>query len=232
VNTLTGEITGTEALIRWNHSELGLVPPDQFISLAEETGVIVPIGEWVLNEACRQTRAWQEAGYGPLHIAVNVSGVQFRQPNLIEVVHNALETSGLDPACLTLEMTESVIMDEAKENIEALHKIKELGLELSIDDFGTGYSCLSYLSRFPLDELKVDRAFVNEIQHEDDDGAIVTAVLAMADSLGLRVVAEGVETEAQLAFLKRRSCAQYQGYLFSRPLPAGELPALLTVSHP
>lgn len=227
VDTGTGRVTGVEALLRWNHPEHGIVLPDEFISLAEETGLIVAMGEWVLNEACRQARAWQSAGLDMLSVAVNVSSQQFRQCQLTGTIQAALEGSGLDPRHLTLELTESMIMDNAKGNTDILHQMKEMGLKLSIDDFGTGYSSLSYLKRFPLDELKIDRSFISDLDTDADDAAIVTAIIAMGHGLGLSVVAEGVEAERQLAFLKQRGCEGYQGYLFSRPLAADDLYSLI-----
>jgi diguanylate cyclase (GGDEF)-like protein len=231
VSTGTGLISGAEALLRWNHPELGLVPPDRFIPLAEETGLILPIGEWVIREACRQNQAWQKAGQVALPISVNVSGQQFRQQKLVPTILDALEAAGLDPQCLVVELTESMIMEKERENIAELHQLKEIGLKVSIDDFGTGYSCLSYLSQFPLDELKVDRSFVKDIVTGVDDAVIAAAIIAMAHSLGLRVVAEGVETEQQLAFLRSQNCGEWQGYLFSRPVPATEFATLLAAEH-
>jgi len=181
----------------------------------------------VLNEACRQARAWQSAGLDMLSVAVNVSSQQFRQCQLTGTIQAALEGSGLDPRHLTLELTESMIMDNAKGNTDILHQMKEMGLKLSIDDFGTGYSSLSYLKRFPLDELKIDRSFISDLDTDADDAAIVTAIIAMGHGLGLSVVAEGVEAERQLAFLKQRGCEGYQGYLFSRPLAADDLYSLI-----
>jgi len=227
VDTRTGRVTGVEALLRWSHPEFGMVPPEKFIPLAEETGLIVPMGEWVLKEACRQTRAWQSAGLDKLTVAVNVSSLQFRQRELGSAIQGALEGSGLDPRHLTLELTETMIMENVKRSTDTLHRMKEMGLKLSIDDFGTGYSSLSYLKRFPLDELKIDRSFISDLDTDADDAAIVTAIIAMGHSLGLSIVAEGVETEPQLAFLKQRDCEGYQGYLFSKPVAADNLSAVI-----
>jgi EAL domain-containing protein (putative c-di-GMP-specific phosphodiesterase class I) len=198
--------------------------------VAEEAGLITQLGAWGIEEACRQSRAWQDAGFQQIRIAVNVSSHQFRAGDLDVVLGRALEANGLDGSALSLELTEGVIMENPEEVAETLLAFKELGLEISIDDFGTGYSSLSYLSRFPLDELKIDRSFVNGVTDSSDDAndpAIVEAIISMARSLGLKVVAEGVETEEQLAFLKERGCDQYQGYLCSRPLPPAEWQALL-----
>jgi diguanylate cyclase (GGDEF)-like protein len=227
VDIMTGQVLGSEALLRWNHPELGLVSPLDFIPLAEETGLIVTIGEWVMHTACTQNKAWQSAGLGTPRINVNVSIRQFRDPRLMQTIHDVLESSGLEAQYLTLELTENMIMENAKENLEALHQIKGMGVKLSIDDFGTGYSSLSYLKQFPLDELKIDRSFVSSIQSETDDSPIVTAIIAMAHSLGLNVVAEGVETEQQLSFLRNRGCDEYQGYLYSKPVAGDKFAALL-----
>ncbi len=226
VNVSTGQIIGTEALLRWNHPELGMIPPLKFIPMAEETGLIVPIGAWVLQTACRQNKAWQDAGFGDMHVAVNVSIRQFHEPGFLDTVKEALQLSGLAPHYLTLELTENMIMENASENVHTLHKIKEMDINLSVDDFGTGYSSLSYLTQFPLDELKIDKSFVSGIQHEDDTAPIVSAIIAMAHSLGLKVVAEGVETEPQLAFIRNKHCNEYQGFLFSEPLCVGSLTTL------
>ena len=223
----TGRITGMEALLRWQHPERGWISPVEFIPLAEEIGFITPLGEWVLHTACTQIKAWQSAGLAAQCMAVNVSSHQFRHGEFIGVLKEALGSSGLDPKHLALELTENVIMENEGENIEALHQIKEMGVKLSVDDFGTGYSSLSYLRRLPLDELKIDRSFITEVDSNEDDASIVAAILAMARRLGLTVVAEGVETEQQLAYLRAEGCQEYQGYLFSKPVPADELAALL-----
>lgn len=227
VDVQTNQIVGAEALVRWQHPEFGLLAPGDFIPLAEDVGLIVPIGEWVINAVCQQNKVWQSLGRPPLCVSLNVSGQQFRDPNLVRTIFRALASSGLAPQYLKLELTESVIMENAKENVDALHAIKNMGSKLSIDDFGTGYSSLSYLEQFPLDELKIDRSFITAIQAETDDAPIVTAIIAMAHSLDLAVVVEGVESKEQLAFLKKRGCDEYQGYFFSKPLPAGEFATLL-----
>jgi diguanylate cyclase len=227
VDVQTDQIVGAEALVRWQHPEFGLLSPGDFIPLAEDVGLIAPLGEWVLHAVCQQNKAWQALGLQPLCVSLNVSGQQFRDPKLVRTICRALASSGLAPQYLKLELTESVIMANAKENVDALHAIKSMGSKLSIDDFGTGYSSLSYLERFPLDELKIDRSFITAIQAEADDAPIVTAIVTMAHSLDLAVVVEGVESKEQLAFLKKRGCDEYQGYFFSKPLPAGEFATLL-----
>lgn len=220
VEFITGRVVGSEALLRWNHPERGLVSPVEFIPLAEETGLIVPFGAWVLRMACQQTRAWQHAGLTDLRVAVNVAAQQFRDGRFIQTVRAALEESRLDPECLTLELTESTLMTNERKNLEAMQQIKELGVKLSVDDFGTGYSSLCYLKQMPLDELKVDRSFIKDIQCESDDAPIASAIIAMAHSLGLKVVVEGIENEPQLAYGTRRGCEEYQGFYFSKPVPS------------
>jgi len=220
-------VVGVEALIRWNSPELGFVSPAQFIPLAEETGLIVPIGEWVLTTACLQAKAWQNQGMQPLRMSVNLSPRQFRQKDLVEMIAGVLEKTGLDASLLELEITEGMIMHRADHAVALLERLHQLGVRLSVDDFGTGYSSLSYLKRFPVQTLKIDRSFVNDLTTDDDDASIVTAIIAMAKSLKLEVVAEGVETSEQLAFLTRLHCEKYQGYLFSKPLPANDCIRLL-----
>lgn len=223
VDLASGRTTGVEALLRWQHSDGRMITPDNFIPLAEETGLIVPIDEWVLHTACRQNRAWQEAGLPPVKMAVNLSARQFRQEQLESTVASALAISGLDPRWLELEVTETAIMHDPEEAAATLNKFKEMGVSLAVDDFGTGYSSLNYLKRFPLNRLKIDRAFVNEIDTDQDDAAIATAVIALGQSLRLEVTAEGVETAPQLEFLRLGGCDQIQGYYFSRPLTAEAL---------
>jgi len=218
VDVSTGQIAGAEALVRWKHPEHGIVPPAKFIQIAEETGLIVEIGQWVLREACAQIQAWSQRGLPALSISVNVSGVQFKQRKVWHAVRGALAHSALPPGQLVLELTESMLMENATDSIEMLNELKEMGLKLAIDDFGTGYSSFAYLTRFPLDELKIDRDFVKGLPQEKDS-LIVGAIIALARELKLRVVAEGVETKAQLQFLRSRECAQYQGFLCSRPAP-------------
>jgi diguanylate cyclase (GGDEF)-like protein len=220
VDIATQRITGAEALVRWKHPELGMIVPAKFIPIAEDTGLIVEIGQWVLRAACQQARAWTDAGLPPLTIAVNVSSAQFNQRKVWHAVRGALERSNLPPGRLVLELTESILMPNAESSIEMLYELKEMGVKLALDDFGTGYSSFSYLSRFPLDELKIDRSFVSGLPVERDSIAIVGAIIALARELELKVVAEGVETREQLQFLRSRHCQEYQGYLCSRPAPA------------
>lgn len=219
----SGRINGVEALVRWQHPERGIVPPGEFIPLAEETGLIVPIGEWVVASACAQARAWHDQGFRGLSVSVNISGQQFRQQDFARTVAQALERSGLDPRSLMLEITESVLMKTTEDIMSTLEDLTALGVRLSIDDFGTGYSSLSYLRRFPLHEIKIDRSFVKEIVTNPDDAAIASAIIAMAHRLKLTVVAEGVETEQQLKFLMDQGCDEMQGYLVSRPVPPAEI---------
>ncbi|HTP05836.1 MAG TPA: EAL domain-containing protein [Nitrospirota bacterium] len=227
VDVHTGAIIGAEALVRWKHPEKGMISPVEFIPLAEETGLIVPIGEWVLRTACIQNKAWQDAGNNiPLRMSVNLSSRQFDQEGLIEIVSNALHDSGFDPQYLELEITESTIMKNPEKTATTLQKLKDMGICLSIDDFGTGYSSLGNLRRFPLDTLKIDRSFVMNITTDNDDAAITTAIIAMAHSLKLRVIAEGVESEEQKTFLRDLGCHEMQGYLFSQPLAANDFFAL------
>jgi PAS domain S-box-containing protein len=227
IGAATGALAGVEALIRWNHPELGMVPPSHFISLAEETGLIVPIGDWVLAAACRQNHAWQRAGHPRLPVAVNIASPHFRQGGLTDSVARALRDTGLDPQWLELEVTESMLMDRGDATLDTLFELKNMGVRLAIDDFGTGYSSLSYLKRFPLDALKIDRSFIKDLPRDAEDAAIAKAVIAMAHSLKLEVVAEGVETAEQLAFLQQHGCDLVQGYFFSRPVPAEEFARLL-----
>jgi diguanylate cyclase (GGDEF)-like protein len=232
VDLRSGRRTGMEALIRWQHPDLGMVAPGKFIPLAEDTGLIVPIGLWVLEEASRQARALQMQGFADLHVAVNLSPRQFRQRDLASSVARILQRVGLSPEYLELEVTESSVMDNADSSIRTLHELKSMGVRLSIDDFGTGYSSLSYLKRFPIDALKVDQSFVRDISSDPDDAAIASAVIALGHSLRLTIVAEGVETHEQLAFLRERHCHKVQGYLFGRPMPGAQLPAALQEQMP
>ncbi|HMC21342.1 MAG TPA: EAL domain-containing protein [Thermoanaerobaculia bacterium] len=213
----TKTIVGVEALIRWKHPELGLLSPAHFISVAETSGLIIPIGDWVLRTACKQTKMWQKRLDSHLTVAVNLSARQFQQPNLAEIISEVLEETGLDAKCLELEITESNAMQNAENTIYTLRELKALGVRIAMDDFGTGYSSLNYLKRFPIDTLKLDQSFVREITTDPTDAAIATAVIAMAHSLDLKVIGEGVETEEQFAFLHKQKCDYIQGYLFSPP---------------
>lgn len=214
----TGRITGLEALLRWNNPELGLVNPAEFIPLAEEIGIIVEVGEWVLEQACLQCVRWQEMGIPPLTMAVNLSAVQFMRADMVSVVSRILEKTGLDAQYLELELTESLIMQDTGQTIETLRQLKSLGLRVALDDFGTGYSSLSYLTRFPIDTLKIDKTFIANVTSEPSDAAITNAIIAMAHALKLNIIAEGVETQPQRAYLEREGCDELQGYLFSKPL--------------
>jgi diguanylate cyclase (GGDEF)-like protein/PAS domain S-box-containing protein len=229
----TGAITGVEALLRWKHPERGFIPPAQFIPIAEDTGLILPIGQWVMHEACRQSREWLDAGFAPMPMAVNISAVEFRSKDFVESVRAALNESKLDPHCLELELTESVLMKHAESTVAMLKSLKAIGVHLTVDDFGTGYSSLSYLRQFPVDSLKVDQSFVHEISSQRDDAAIVRAVISMGNSLKKRVIAEGVETREQMDFLTAEGCEEAQGYYFNRPMVADQFAKLLEagVSH-
>lgn len=227
INTSNGSIEGMEALIRWLHPQRGLVTPNQFIGVAEETGLIVPIGEWVLREACIQNQALQTLGLPPISVSVNVSARQFREPNLVHMVAQTLKDTGLDPALLNLEITESMLMINVDHTASMLEELSALGLTISIDDFGTGYSSLAYLKRFPISTLKIDRSFIRDIPENKDDMLITRAIINMADGLGIKTVAEGVETKAQLDFLKLHKCHQVQGYYFSKPVAYDEIVKLL-----
>jgi EAL domain-containing protein (putative c-di-GMP-specific phosphodiesterase class I) len=219
------EVTGCEALVRWNHPTRGLLSPEEFIPLAEETGLIVPIGEWVLKTACAQLQDWVRAGLPRLDLAVNLSARQFHHRNLGSAVTRALQESGLEPARLKLELTESMVMGYSEQMLRTIDRLKSLGIEFSIDDFGTGYSSLAYLKRFPCTSLKIDKSFVRDVTTDSDDAAIATAIISLAHNLRMRVIAEGIETEEQRQFLERERCDEGQGYLFSRPVPADEFVA-------
>jgi diguanylate cyclase (GGDEF)-like protein/PAS domain S-box-containing protein len=223
----TGEIVGVEALIRWLHPDLGLVPPAQFIPIAEESGLIVPIGRWVLGEACHQARAWQEIGLAPILIGVNVSAVELRAADFLAGIGTTLADTGLDARFLEFELTETFLMQDSTSTLAVLHRLKDLGLKLALDDFGTGYSSLSHLKRFPIDTLKIDRSFVRSVATNSDDASIVSAVIGMGNNLHVRVVAEGVETREQLAFLQSRECYFGQGVFFSQPLTGRDCTQLL-----
>jgi predicted signal transduction protein with EAL and GGDEF domain len=220
-------IVGAEALLRWPNAHGAWISPVEFIPVAEESGLIVALGEWVLRTACAQNKAWQSAGLQPVYVAVNLSARQLRQPDLVEVVAGILKETGLDPAYLKLELTESQIMQNMVAATDTLAKLKAMGVRLSIDDFGTGYSSLAYLKRFPIDTLKIDQSFVRDITTDPDDAAISKTIISMAHGMGLTVIAEGVETEGQKSFLSARHCDEMQGYLFSRPVPTEEFETLL-----
>jgi EAL domain-containing protein (putative c-di-GMP-specific phosphodiesterase class I) len=223
----SGRICGAEALLRWQQPGKGMLSPVHFIPVAEETGLILPIGAWVLRAACLQRRAWQEQGLEPGRIGVNLSARQFRQHDLARNVAQVLRETGVDPCHLELELTESILMQDVESAIRTMCDLKDLGIRISLDDFGTGYSSLSYLRRFPIDTLKIDQSFVREITSDRNSAAIADAIIGMAHRLNLTVIAEGVETEAQLAMLRERGCDQVQGYLVCKPLPAEEMTRLL-----
>ena len=230
INLETGTISGVEALIRWQHPQRGLILPEQFVWIAEDCGLIVPIGEWVLREACAHAQSWQAAGLPPVSVAVNISAVQFRHKGFLDSVASILNDTGLAPCYLELELTESVLMQDANGTASVLKTLKAMGVRLALDDFGTGYSSLSYLKRFPIDTLKIDQSFLRDITHatdNSDDAAIVATVVGMGKILNQRVIAEGVETREQMAFLQVQGCAEAQGFYFSHPVTAEDVVALL-----
>ena len=228
VDLATGRMVGMEALLRWEVSERGMIPPSEFIPIAETTGLIVPLGEWVLKTACAQNKHWQNANYPPVAVSVNLSGRQFHHQNLVEKVETALRESRLEPQWLDLEITETYAMQDADFTLEILKELKRMGVRISIDDFGTGYSSLSHLKHFPLDTLKIDRSFVKDLTSNPKEEAIVSAIIVLAHSLGMDVVAEGVETLEELAIIRKHHCDKMQGYLFSRPIPVKDFEALLS----
>ncbi|WP_200327794.1 putative bifunctional diguanylate cyclase/phosphodiesterase [Thiocystis violacea] len=227
IDLATGEVVAFEALLRWFPADRPPVPPGEFIPIAEESGLIVKLGDWVIRAACLQLRAWREAGYAPVRVAVNLASRQFLEPGLVETVTQLLAETGTASECLELELTERILMADAVEVRAKLHALKEIGVKLSVDDFGTGYSSLAYLKRFPLDTLKIDRSFIIELGEDPTDAAIVSAIVALSRGLNLSTIAEGVETQAQRNLLVDLGCAQAQGYLFSRPLPASEVVSFL-----
>jgi EAL domain-containing protein (putative c-di-GMP-specific phosphodiesterase class I) len=226
-NLKSGAITGVEALLRWHNAELGQVSPAQLIPVAEETGLIVPIGKWVLRTACEQSVAWRRDGLPPICMAVNLSPRQFADPELLDEIALILRETGLPAHLLELEITEGMVMHNPDRAIKVLRAIKEMGLRLAIDDFGTGYSSLSQLKRFPIDTLKVDRSFIRDVSTDPEDKAIAEAIIAIAKKLSLTVIAEGVETAEQRAFLREHGCDEMQGYYFSKPVAAEEFAALV-----
>jgi len=227
-----GRIIGVEALLRWQHPELGMIPPADFIPLAEESGQILQIGEWALRSAVRQVKSWMDAGLAPMVVAVNLSAIQFRHPHLPELVTQILDEEKLAPQYLELELTEGVAMEDAPAAIAVMDRLHARGIRMSIDDFGTGYSSLSYLKRFKVYKLKIDQSFVRDISQDPEDRAIVSAIISLASSLGLQTIAEGVETEGQLAFLREQGCNEVQGYYFSKPLPADDFVAFMRTRYP
>jgi len=231
VDCRTGRMTGVEALLRWRHPDLGLVPPSKFIPVAEETGLIVPIGRWVLRTACRQQSAWRSAGMPPMRMAINLSGRQFADDRLLDDVRAILAETRVPPDSLEVEITESVLMADVRKTRTVLKAFRAMQIHVSVDDFGTGYSSLSNLKRFPVDTIKVDRSFVRDLATNDEDKAIANAIIAMGRTLGMSIVAEGVETDAQATFLKAQGCDEIQGFFYSRALPPAEIEQLLR-DHP
>jgi EAL domain-containing protein (putative c-di-GMP-specific phosphodiesterase class I) len=227
VDVASGKVRSVEALLRWQHPTRGLVMPGEFISIAEETGLILPIGTWVIREACRQARAWQQQGMPYLRIAVNVSPAQFRQSDFANVVRDALASYSLDPSYLEIELTEATLMSKAEKSSVMLEQLSRLGVVVAIDDFGTGYSSMTYLQRFPIDKLKIDLSFIRHLETNQDDASIVRAIISLAHGLRLKVVAEGVESTGQLEILRALGCDQYQGFLRSAAIPASEVEALI-----
>lgn len=223
----SGRVIGAEALVRWRHPEFGLVPPGKFISILEETGLIIPVGEWVLRTACAQNRQWQDAGLPPARVAVNLSVIQFRQPGLSQTIRRILDETGLSPEYLELEITENIAMHTEEAAIAILDELRAIGVQIAIDDFGTGYSSLSYLKRFPIDKLKIDQSFVRDHQQGANDNGIVMAIISMGHSLKLKVIAEGVETQDQADFLKLNGCDEAQGYFYGKPMEGGNLASLM-----
>ena len=232
VDLASGRVTGFEALLRWQHPELGPVPPDKFIRIAENSGLIISIGEWVLRTACAQARRWQDEGLPAVPVAVNVSAVQFRQDGFRELIRRVLRETGLSPQHLELELTESLLLSNAELTVSILQELKTIGVRLAIDDFGTGYSSFTYLKTFPVSKLKIDRTFVRDVAVNPDDAAITTAIITMAKHLNLKVIAEGVESEAQMSFLRARQCDGIQGYYFSKPIAGDEVSARFRISRP
>jgi EAL domain-containing protein (putative c-di-GMP-specific phosphodiesterase class I) len=230
MDVVTGRITGLEALLRWQHPDLGLVAPDKFIRIAENSGLIVPIGEWVISTACRQAQKWQEEGLPAASVAVNVSAVQFRKEGFCEMIRRVLQETGLAPRYLELELTESLLLADADVTLSVIQELKAMGLTLAIDDFGTGYSSFSYLKQFRVSKLKIDRSFIRDVAVNADDAAITTAIISMAKSLNLKVIAEGVENEAQMRFLQAHHCDEIQGYYFSKPLTVDKVAAKLRLN--
>jgi polar amino acid transport system substrate-binding protein len=222
----TGDITGVEALIRWNHPTLGMIPPARFIPIAEDSGMIKPIGEWVLKTACRQGKIWQDMGYKPVRVSVNLSARQFQQPDLKGMIRGILTETGLEPKWLNLEVTESTAMKDLDFALRILSELRNIGISISLDDFGTGYSSLNYLRRLPIDTVKIDKSFVNDIKESSAEETIAQAVISLAHKMNLTVVAEGIETAEQLLFLQKNACDTVQGYYFSRPQPPDKIDAM------
>jgi EAL domain-containing protein (putative c-di-GMP-specific phosphodiesterase class I) len=223
----SGEVVGAEALIRWRHPQFGLLPPGRFIAIAQECGLIVPIGRWVLREACRQARAWQAAGWPPLSVAVNICAAELRAPGFVAGVREILKETGLEPRYLELELTDTAVMDDSRSVSEMLRELKEIGVLLALDDFGTGHTSLTHLKGLAIDALNIDQSFLRDLATHEDGVSVLTSMIAMGKNLNMQVVAKGVETQEQLQILQHHGCPQAQGFYFSRPVPAVELPQLL-----
>jgi EAL domain-containing protein (putative c-di-GMP-specific phosphodiesterase class I) len=232
VDIVSGKIIGLEALLRWQHPTLGLVPPDKFIRIAENCGLIVPLGEWVLRTACSQARKWQDEGIPAVSVAVNVSAVQFRQEGFCQLIRKVLDETGLAPQHLELELTEGLLLANADVTFSVLQELTDMGLTLAIDDFGTGYSNFTYLRQFRVSKLKIDRSFIRDVAVNPDDASITTAIISMAKSLNIKVIAEGVEDEAQMSFLRAHQCDEIQGYYFSKPLAVDKVAEKLRGDSP
>ena len=228
IDITTSQIIGAEALVRWQHPEKGLVPPNEFIPILEETGLIVDVGAWIFATACKQIKQWQKDGFEKLNISINISARQFHDPGFIDLVKKQIKRYRLKPETVEMEITESVLMEDQSHTIKSLNSFDKLGFKMALDDFGTGYSSLSYLRRFKIDTLKVDQSFIRHVTDDKDDAAITAAIIAMAQSLNLKIIAEGVETKEQLEFLKKEKAIIVQGYLYSKPLPANELSSILS----
>ena len=227
VDITTGRIVGTEALIRWNNPKLGIISPAKFIPLAEENGLILPIGDWVLKTACAQNKKWMELGYDPIYISVNISALQIHQSDFVDKISQVLYETQMEAKYLELEITESIAMEDTETRIKILEVLRNMGVRIAIDDFGTGYSSLSYLRRFQLTSLKIDQSFTRELVSNEKDAAIVSTIIAIGQNLNLKIIAEGVETQEQLEFLRKKKCDNIQGYLYSRPVSSDELEKLL-----
>lgn len=227
VNSKTGRVEAVEALIRWNHPERGVIPPNCFIPIAEDTGLIVPIGEWVLRTACKQNKEWQDKGYKPIRVSVNISPIQLRQWDFVNLLERILEEVQLDPSYLELEITENSLMESMEENIEILDRLRQMGVRIALDDFGTGYSSLNYLQQLPINNMKIDKSFVQDIANDRNKSYIAESIIQLAHRLNLEVIAEGVETEEQLRILVNKNCDIIQGFIFSEPLPSGQVERIL-----
>jgi EAL domain-containing protein (putative c-di-GMP-specific phosphodiesterase class I) len=232
VDLASGSVVAVEALIRWNHATRGLIPPDAFIPLAEETGLIVPIGNWVLHTACLQNMAWQKQGLPRLKIAVNLTARQFTDEHLVREIRSALDAAGMDASLLEIELHESSLIQNIEKTLHILRRLKAMGVRIAIDDFGTGYSSLATLQQFPLDTIKIDRSYIRDLATQDDDSQLTKAIIAMGKSLSLTVVAQGVETKEQADFLRAHACDEIQGFYFSKPMSAPQFTALLQAQKP